>query len=365
MSIDSRKERRDRAALQAAEWMLLMQSGKATREEQNEFVDWLRESPLHVAEMLRINHVQEVLNTTTCWDQLPTGGASFDGAVIDLRPVAHDPSRLASEAGPVESNRRPRLAIAAALAACVVGALLLFGLRNASTLRTEIGEHRVITLEDGSLVYMAPASELQVHYHRTGRDLQLRKGEVFFRAHKDARRPFVVQVDDTRVRAVGTAFGVRRDGGSTLVTVVEGRVSVTAAPQSARAGGGESGQSAPPPVYVADNEQLRISDGRSQPILKVKGEMEVAWITGQLVFTKETVADVVRKFNAYNRTQITIVDPQLAERRVSGIFRTTDPESFVTFIEATNGSPPSRRMGDRIFVGAPPVITPLRPTQQQ
>jgi ferric-dicitrate binding protein FerR (iron transport regulator) len=37
--------------------MLRVQDPKVTRSERGEYVQWLRESPLHVAEMLRASHV--------------------------------------------------------------------------------------------------------------------------------------------------------------------------------------------------------------------------------------------------------------------------------------------------------------------
>src|SRR3546814_6850033 len=43
---------------------------------------------------------------------------------------------------------------------------------------------------------------------------------------KDRARPFVVEVGDVRVRAVGTAFGVKRTAGGVDVQVTEGVVEV-------------------------------------------------------------------------------------------------------------------------------------------
>ena len=82
----------------------------------------------------------------------------------------------------------------------------------------------------------------------------------------------------------------------------------------------------------------------------------MAWTVGQLEFDSQAVADVAQRFNAFNRVQIVIRDSQLAARRVTGVFRIADPESFVTFIEATTPGIVVSRNGDVITIasnGAP------------
>jgi transmembrane sensor len=46
------KERRLKAAEHAAHWLVALQSEELSSQERADFIDWLRESPLHVSEML-------------------------------------------------------------------------------------------------------------------------------------------------------------------------------------------------------------------------------------------------------------------------------------------------------------------------
>jgi transmembrane sensor len=47
------------------------------------------------------------------------------------------------------------------------------------------------------------------------RQVKLDRGEAWFQVAKDPQRPFVVESGPVRVRAVGTAFSVRRrEGGA-------------------------------------------------------------------------------------------------------------------------------------------------------
>src|SRR5882762_8475817 len=79
-------DRRTRAAEEAAEWWVLLQ-GEVSRGEREQYVDWLRESAVHVAEMLRVAQVHGALAQFKRWADLPTGGSgAAPGNVVALPP---------------------------------------------------------------------------------------------------------------------------------------------------------------------------------------------------------------------------------------------------------------------------------------
>src|SRR6202035_408397 len=105
------------------------------------------------------------------------------------------------------------------------------------------------------------------------RHIRLDDGEAFFEVAHDAGRPFVVQVGNTRVIAVGTKFSVRRNGDDIRVVVTEGKVRV----ESRLA------------VGVMDSERLATaSEGRgaARPATDVSGEGG----TGEVFLTAGDIA---------------------------------------------------------------------------
>ncbi len=73
------QQRQNRIAAEAAAWLLRLQSESASAEARAEFVDWLRESPLHVAEMLRIARLRNALARFAEWEEIvPRGSESTD-----------------------------------------------------------------------------------------------------------------------------------------------------------------------------------------------------------------------------------------------------------------------------------------------
>lgn len=322
--------RRRAATEQAAAWLVALQEGRLTAKERGEFVDWLRESPLHIAEMLKLSQVDRALEAFGRWGEIPAAESPADNVVPMVSGT------------PYSAPRRPRTgamlrALAAGLAVVAIAVGTWFSLGERGTVvQTQLAEQRELTLGDGSVVTIAPVSEVRIRFGRERRSVDLLEGHALFHVAKDRQRPFVVRVGEATVRAVGTSFDVERVAGNVRVTVVEGRVLVA---RRDRGGGGGAAvpAEAPDQVLVAANEEVIVPDGAPMPaVRRVNAAAQVTWATGTLVFEDETVAEIVRRFNLHNRAQLEIRDPRLAERRISGTFKTSDPESFVAFILATD-----------------------------
>ena len=85
-------DRRKRVAEEAAQWWVLLQ-GEVPRIERERYVDWLRETPLHVAEMLHVAQVHGALEQFERWAAIPTDGSGDDEENIVLLPSAgHRPA---------------------------------------------------------------------------------------------------------------------------------------------------------------------------------------------------------------------------------------------------------------------------------
>jgi transmembrane sensor len=324
------RDRRHRAALEAAEWMLRLQDPEVTRSERAECVQWLRESPLHVAEMLRVSHVHGELADFPYWNEIaPLDVASAGATVLELSaspPLRKSRPLRGLRIGPYVS------ALAAGIAILAIALLSLgdFGYRS---IDTGVGERLTVTLADGSLVRASPETTLRVHFTKNERRVTLSRGEALFRVTKNPAKPFLVETNRTRVRAVGTAFGVEHRYDSVIVTVEEGRVAVTQAST-------EPSRSVARPLAVteisldADQQIIVPPGGPMGPVLKVDSRRQLAWADGHLVFDHDSVAAAVQQFNRFNRVQIKVVDPKVAARPVSAVFNVSDPEAFVTFLES-------------------------------
>jgi transmembrane sensor len=341
-------ERRRRAADQAALWLLTLQSEVLSAAQRAEFIDWLRESPLHISEMLWACQLQRHLAAFKGWDNVEGIDASQAAKVVDLL----ESETVVAPDHPARPRLRNGLLLAAGIAAvCLLGAVV-FARFDQTVLRTQLGERREMTLADGSVVDLAPDSELVLRYRSYERLIALNHGEALFHVARSPGRPFIVEAALTRVRAVGTVFNVESGEQGVSVTVVEGRVAVSQQPApratDSSAGAGSSSLS------LGADEQVSISPaGRATAVRRVQSKNEVGWASGQLVFENETVAEIARRFNLYNRTQIRVLDSDLGTRRISGMFRASDPGSFVAFVRSIAGAQVAQPDSNHITLGSP------------
>lgn len=330
---------------EAAEWFIRLRDDRLGMRHRERNVRWLKESPAHIAELLRIQQVYTVLRAAKL-ENRPPGPGQAESNVVELTPRT-------LPLPPPERQAESRISstvtwkVAASVACLAVSLLLGFILKTAwfdRTLETELGEWRIATLTDGSIVRIGPGSRLRLSFGDDHRTVRLLEGEAMFDVAKDPARPFFVKSEMVGVLAVGTEFRVSRQGGEDVVAVTEGTVAVY------RDGRNEvRGAVSQPPAQVANatggvsltaGEQVSVSkSNRTQPLAKQKinVDYELAWADGWVTYEDKTIAEVASEFNRRNRVQIVIVDASIAERRLA-FFRgsATDPESFVAALAVSS-----------------------------
>src|SRR4030095_1124691 len=77
-------------------------------------------------------------------------------------------------------------------------------------------------------------------------------------------------------------------------------------------------------VVFAEDKLVR----EEQPEMK----RAVAWHYGRLELFKEPLAEAVAQMNRYTRRPIVILDPEIAQMRISGTYSVGDAQAFATSI---------------------------------
>lgn len=349
------RERRLQTAEQAAHWLMMLQSSDMSLSDRAEFVEWLRESPSHVTELLHACELRRRLTRFRWGDAIRTADA---GGVIDLRPPASRGRSTSQRIRGLFGQARFRpLAMGASACILVAGiaSLLVASYFTGNVFGTAQGERREVTLADGSVVNLSPSTQVSVRLQPGRRLIGLEHGEARFLVAKDITRPFIVTAGNTQVLAVGTIFDVQRRSSGVAVTVVEGRVRVARVASRRMSDllqqASHSTQT-PESLSLIAGQQVVIPAAGSLPaIMPVRSATELAWVTDQLNFDNELVSEIAARFNYHNRTQIVISDAALAGRRISGSFRINDPQSFVAFLRSITGLTEKQPRPDLITLG--------------
>ena len=98
--------------------------------------------------------------------------------------------------------------------------------QEGDVIRTSRDGGAVVRLNDGSLVELAPRSEMSIDESRKGTTLELGHGNIIVEAAKQRNRHLMVQTDDCLVSVVGTIFSVNHGTKGSKVSVIEGEVNV-------------------------------------------------------------------------------------------------------------------------------------------
>jgi transmembrane sensor len=232
------------------------------------------------------------------------------------------------------------------VAAAAAGVVAFMMLGREQMLQTAPGEQKRVRLADGTAVLLNTNSLLRVKLSGSERLIYLDRGQAFFQVAKDKARPFRVFVGHDEVRALGTAFEVRRLGDRVQVTLEEGRVAIyqsgDAKPQilgrtagsNVVSGPSVSSHSAEPVAVLSPGEQAVLASTRPIAIRDVDLRKVQAWRYGRMILDDAPLGDTVADLNRYGGVQIVLADPKLAEIRVSGVFHTGRPDDFVKSVTA-------------------------------
>lgn len=318
---------------EALHWVMREAGGELTPDERAAFDTWYAANPRHQGAYLRASAMQYSLGQLTVHDS--------------MRPPLRPDSVCPGAALPARRRRNVAVAgvLAAGLAALAVVSLRPAGIER-TTLVTAHGEFRKVPLADRSVVSMNSGTVLELAYTGNERRIVLARGEAWFEVAKDGSKPFIVESGDVRVRAVGTAFAVRRYPAGASVLVTEGAVDVWSEGGGARKTALVAGTRAFVPRQA---QRIDVVDDSAAI------ERALAWRSGKLVFQNRSLADAVADFNRYNARQIVIADTALASKTLVGQYRLDQPEHFANDVRVLFRVKVA--LGpDRIIIGAPVVV---------
>jgi transmembrane sensor len=347
--ISNDEQMRTAIAEQAADWFVVNDEGMLEEQESAALVAWLKASPIHVEEFLRVAGVARDLGTACAHP-----AHSADALLARARAESSAPaqslwSRMAAAVRNVPARRWQTATVAmAALGVVTMGLLLSRNLRptapgaapesiTALHFVTHHGEQQTQRLADNSLLHLNTDTDVTVRYGSKERLVTLASGEAAFEVTHEAGRPFRVLAGPAQVVDLGTRFDVRREDGSTLVTVVEGRVAVepSVMPGTGRANGQVKPQQ---PVELGAGQQLSVSEG-AWPAARVSVDPQrtTAWLHRQIMFEGESLEHVVSEFNRYAQKPIELTSPALRGLEISGVFSVDDSEAFIAFLRSLEG----------------------------
>jgi transmembrane sensor len=279
---------------QARQWLVLLNSGRASAAEHAAAKRWCQASAQNAAAFAEVESLWALLGQVE-------------------QPVT---------VVPITSRRTRRWSLPLAAAACLLLAMWLSPPGWYADVRTRAGEVREVHLDDGSVLQLNGATALDWSADATGlRRVRLYRGQADFHVAADAMHPFVIEAGEARIRVTGTRFDVNMLGDQVLLAVTEGHVQVSDARGAEQA--------------VQAGEQIAWQAGRLQPLQPLDAARALAWQRGRLVFRDRPLAEVFEELSRQQAQRVLFLDASARELKVTGVFALDDPQALLRAIETT------------------------------
>jgi transmembrane sensor len=330
-----------RAAIaeQAGEWFVANDEGPMEARDSAALAAWFRASPVHIEEFLGVSAVardlKALIDPEYSLEAILARASAEEGRLVRLiLPRVVEAVRKAPPRGWIP--------VAAAMAVVLsLGLLFTWNLRpkrqpaepaGIATLHFETGHGEQLTqrLADDSVLHLNSDSAVSIRYSESERLVTLFSGQAEFEVAHEVNRAFRVHAGWAEVTDVGTQFDVRLEKGTTVVTVVEGRLAI---------GPRHSSPNYPVrSIELTANQQIRVAE-REWPAspIAVDAERTTSWLHRQIAFDHEPLERVAAEYNRYTSKPIEIATPALRTLRISGVFATDDTNAFIAFLRSLKG----------------------------
>lgn len=296
----------------AWDWLLRLREEAVT---QDDLTNWLRWYEADERHKQAFDEAQAFWHSSA--QALEGPGALTIADLLNNRAAApvQAPRSLA-----LRAEARKTLRFTVGIAACVVAvgmALAVFEWPRPQATSSPPSLVEKSVLPDGSRLELAPRSQLELQFTPDERTVKIDDGEAYFSVAHNRARPFVVHVGSLKVRAVGTAFNVRKAASHIVVTVSEGTVEVS---------GADSGSSL---QRLAAGQQLTFIQGRRGLVETADLPHALAWRQGRLEYQNEPLASVIADVNHYREHPVIIQDESVGHILFSGTVFTAQTDVWV------------------------------------
>lgn len=192
---------------------------------------------------------------------------------------------------------------------------------------TATGERRGFQLPDGTRIELNTASAVDLDYTAQQRLIKMTRGEIIVTCGgadegSSIDRPLRVQSRHGTYEPFDARFILRQEGDCTRLSVTSGRVAI----HSPRASNGAS-------TEVIAGQSYLIDHHRARPVPPL--DMDAgAWIDGLIVTRNMRLGDFLKEVGRYRQGFLNCA-PQVADLRLSGVFRLDDTDKLLAILPQT------------------------------
>lgn len=160
--------------------------------------------------------------------------------------------------------------------------------KTLNTLVVPYGKRSILTLSDGSKIWLNSGSVLEfpAQFTENNREIRLASGEMYIEVARDSQKPFHVLTSDFNVKVYGTKFNVSAYADSPRsVVLVEGSIGLQSANEKE--------------TLLSPGEQAVYSDNGTFRKQGVDVTRFISWKNGYLMFEDTPMSEVLKQIGRY------------------------------------------------------------------
>ena len=174
------------------------------------------------------------------------------------------------------------------------------------------GKTSEVMLVDGTKVFLNAGSRLVYPEHFSGKAREVYLvGEAFFDVKSDPSYPFIVQLDDLRIKVLGTRFNISAYSADNIIETVleEGRVTM----EKNNAGLFDKATELMPDQMASFNKTTHETN-----LKIINADTYILWTKGLLQFESTDLSRITKRLERYYNIRFEFTDPMLGGLRISG-----------------------------------------------
>lgn len=201
----------------------------------------------------------------------------------------------------------------------------------------EKGQRANIVFSDGTYMTLNADSKVRFPEKFSGnlREIFLMEGEAYFEVTENPEKPFLINVNGTVVRVLGTSFAVRSYPEDEIVRVVvkEGAVQFS----SDTVHSAEKNESNSESIILSD-KQIGFFDIRKKKLtsgLAKDLDLYLSWTQGYLKFRETPMEEVAQQLERKYNIDVEFASPDLKELQLTGEFRSREIQNVLMVIKGS------------------------------
>lgn len=194
------------------------------------------------------------------------------------------------------------------------------------------GTQSKITLSDGSTVWLNADSKLRFPSDFTGQSREVYlSGEAFFEVAKDAGKPFIIHLKNSKIKVIGTSFNVRAfDDGVVETSVVTGKVAFI--PEE-----GLFARTDKDTLLLTPNVKVIYSSKTGHVRQEqTNSRIDKAWTEGKLIFRATRFEDIGKALERTYGKRVRFANPGLKQCRLTASFENSSLEEVMYLLSRTS-----------------------------